>query len=378
MSYIVIAALILFAISAAARNNMLNALRAGGYLMQGTWARRPTMRAIWQYARWPLLIVMIPGLVFFLTIWGIGFYVNAPVAGLLIGLVFPIWLLFFVLSGIPVFGGITKPIFWFLTVIITPAVLWFSVGIWSPEVKGAINDYTRNGKGEIANFLNKKSLQAEPMAGIVGYAIEDGIIVYNAKDQRTPAKKLCKGDAVMVMSLTDTKPVNFEGEGMVLVKLANENGDFLGGRNGWVVSRKISWRQPDPAKQGLIAAPAPAQYEYAPTPAPTPEQYVAPTLQPESTKVAAPKWKFHWEGADVVVSIQKDAPLDATGELDDKVIIFTESSRNDDGTIVGKWECTGRDWHQWGTFSIKFRGDVATGSIDSTLEKSSLIGKKIS
>jgi len=288
MPAIIVGALVLLIggviLSTQLRNSIFNALAGVGNYVVGAW---PTWAQFQQATRplWTTLLILsvlaiASWFLFFAVMLGVGIAINAPWSGALIGLFFPAWCMLYIMQ--PFLGRLTRIPYVIATIILLLAIPMFVLGAWSPDVKGEFGRWTGNKKGELANFFGKSSVQSEPEAGIVGFASEDGVVVYNIKDRQTPVKRLGSGDAVMIVNLKG-KPVDEDSEGMVPVKLANEYGDFKGKLRGWVVSRKISWSKPRKPEVSPPPPPPPPQVQPAVLPPPPPP--------PPVPKKRAPFWE---------------------------------------------------------------------------------------
>lgn len=362
-----------FVFSINARQNILAALTATNCVIQGTWRR------LWYYAGRSGRVLAFLFLINLLLLMVLGIKGDAPVAGFVLGLIIPVWFLFFILRPLSLipgvgtgFGSIIRPIWIGLNFIVVPCAIFLAIGLWSPVVKRDFDRWAGNMKGELANLFSKSSVQSEPEAGIVGFANEDEVVVYNVKDRRTPIKRLKSGETVMIVNLKG-KPVDEDTEGMVPVKLANEFGDFNGKLNGWVVSRKVSWSKPRKAETS------------PPPPPPTPEQAIANSHSPmqvaalpgESAPLPASasfpaedEWEMRRthttkDGREVSYTNINTLSLSA----DNKKLTMREKWRKGtfvyEGALVGEREYEGRFYAlpnlHWGTFRFKLSPDYQSG-----------------
>ncbi|MEI8175077.1 MAG: hypothetical protein WCG28_03960 [bacterium] len=230
------------------RDAVVNFLVGGGYYAAGLWARRPTLAQIWAAIRWPIIVGLIGWAMLILILTSIGFYVKAPIAGLVIALLLPVWCILRLLRGLPWVGKFFRyllPISWWITTtVLVIALVYFLVGVWSPEFKASADRLYANKKLEWANSMDKKSIQSEPESGIFATAKETAS-VYN--DKNIVIQTLRQGEIVMVIQLDGKKEENKEG--MTKVRVSNENGDFYtGGKIGWVASRLLEFKNQEEKK----------------------------------------------------------------------------------------------------------------------------------
>ncbi len=129
-----------------------------------------------------------------------------------------------------------------MLVYISGTIAWTAFGHISPEVQKSASRASRNTAGELANKLDKYSLQSEKESGIFA-RVKNDCRVYNSKNQSFTSLK--KDDLVYVLN-TEGKQKNTEGEGMTQIMLSNQDGDFIGGKRGWIVSRVINWDTTEP------------------------------------------------------------------------------------------------------------------------------------
>lgn len=124
-----------------------------------------------------------------------------------------------------------------ILIYISGTIVWTAFGKISPEVQKSASRASKNTAGELANRLDKYSLQSEKESGIFA-RVKNDCRVYNSKNQSFTSLK--KDDLVYVLN-TEGKQKNTDGEGMTQIMLPNQDGDFIGGQKGWIVSRVINW-----------------------------------------------------------------------------------------------------------------------------------------
>ncbi|HCP08630.1 MAG TPA: hypothetical protein DIT25_02415, partial [Candidatus Moranbacteria bacterium] len=198
---------------------------------------------------------------FFLFAWGIGIYFNAPWAGFFIGILFPIWA---ILRSIR-FGAL-RIIYGIMSVVLILAVAHLTIGIISPEYKESLDRWTQNKKLEMANSLNKSSLQSEQESGLFA-KVKENVTLLN-KDNM-PTRVIQKGELVRVLNLSGKK-ADEKSEGMIEVMYQDEFGYYSGKRIGRLPSRILDWDWKETKTADIRNnAPAPA-YNQAPAPSPAP------------------------------------------------------------------------------------------------------------
>lgn len=343
MILLIVMLAVLFVFSATARTGILNALQATGYLVQGVWARRPTFRTILCYATWPLVIFVIPSIIFFFIVWGIGAHINAPIAGFILGLFFPVWFFLFLLRGI-----ILKSAFWFFTLIVAPAAFYFAIGVWSPDFKGSLNRWTGNKKQEAANYLDKGSLKSEPEMGKFA-RVKESSQIYNQAGQ--PTFFVQKGTTVMVKNL-DGEKADDTSEGRTRIMLPNRLGDYLGGNEGFIPTRKLDWDWNSPlAKEDQRPAPAPTPAPKGPVvlvQAPQPKTPEVPVATTRASKTQEPEEQKEFRNIKGLLSWSKpegikgydsaDRVKSFSAEIikkDEKVFILKQYFKEGCATFVG-------------------------------------------
>lgn len=135
-----------------------------------------------------------------------------------------------------------------MLIYISGTIIWTAFGKISPEVQKSATRASKNTAGELANKLDKYSLQSEKESGIFA-RVKNDCRVYNSKNQSFTSLK--KDDLVYILN-TEGKQKNTDGEGMTQIMLSNQDGDFIGGKRGWIVSRVIDWNSSETTPESTI------------------------------------------------------------------------------------------------------------------------------
>lgn len=205
-------------------------------------------RNVWPRARNLVIAVIVIILIlwsgFFLIMKNVGNNANAPLAGGVIGILLPIWLIFFLIrfkekkvDGIVQISPLRKMVNWAFAPILVIATIFLSIGLCSPEFKEGLN---RSGKNRIigwANCFNKNSLNSEVESCIIA-RLKDDSAGYVGDNK--PVCMIPKGTKIMVLNLKG-KPKSEKNEGMTKVMTKNKYGEFVGGNVVYVPSSKIDW-----------------------------------------------------------------------------------------------------------------------------------------
>jgi hypothetical protein len=293
--------------SVAARQNILAALQAGGYVAQGIWRR------LWHAAGGAgraLLVLFAANFVLFALM---GFVGDAPLAGIALGVVIPVWILFFFLRPLalipvvgPAIGSIVRPIWVGLSFIVVPCLLFLAFGLWSPVMKRDFDRWSDGKKIEAGNFLVKNAVHSEAEAGVLAYTEEDTDLL----DERLEPwrKDISKGTRVKIIGLRENLKDSDEHEGLTEVMLPDNRGRYLKGDRGYVPSRILAWKKkeaepvvspPPPPAPEPVAAPAPPPVQMAllpgqqPAPAPQPTYTPPPPPPQPEFVIPAGMWMIH-------------------------------------------------------------------------------------
>ena len=132
---------------------------------------------------------------------------------------------------------VMRPITYVLVICLLASAGWWIFGVFSPKTQESLGRAAKNGAIQTANWLDKQSLQSEKESGIFARVSVD-CRVYNNSGQSITSLK--NKDLVYVLD-TEGKAKTMDGEGMTHVMLPNQDGDFIGGKRGWVPSRNINW-----------------------------------------------------------------------------------------------------------------------------------------
>jgi len=109
----------------------------------------------WQQIIWPrvkslLMRLAIIWIAFAVIMSMIGVSVNAPIAGILIGILFPIWSLLYIFRS----GALTRIPYRIVTIIMILAIPGFLLGFWSPAVKASLDKRNDSMKSSLADLLD--------------------------------------------------------------------------------------------------------------------------------------------------------------------------------------------------------------------------------
>lgn len=249
ISVVVLLVVVTVIFSARFRGTIYRSLQLAGIIVQGAWRRAvaaaPGVGRVFMIIVGAAVATAFVSLVILCLLWlanvviftAVGFYVESPVSGFLLGVLLPFWSLLFILSKFPVIRRFTKVPCIISGVVIMILLPLFLLGVWSPTAKSSLNRLHNNAKQSVANGFDKRSLQTEAEAGTFGF-LPEGTWVYNQYGQ--PFRKLPQGSLVRAMDLNGV-PVQPDSEGLLQVMLPNETGDFVKGNTGYVPSRKIEW-----------------------------------------------------------------------------------------------------------------------------------------
>ncbi len=240
----------------------------------------PTLENIWEAIRtiaiWILILlvigiilVVVLNIAFSIGVIILGFYANAPIRGIIIGLLFPIWcLLYLIRPGKEIITGDTSFIrrisrsmrrpfqipYLITSLILIVTLPGFFLGVWSPRVKQSADRRMESGKGWLANSLDKGSVQSEEEAGIFARVTEE-TTVYN--DSLQPTHRVLETNTMIRILSLEGQRVTPNREGLVHIMLANRQGDYINGDEGWIPARKLDWegkeeekKNPPPAASG--------------------------------------------------------------------------------------------------------------------------------
>lgn len=173
----------------------------------------------------------------------LGIYAHSVVSAITIVVLFPFWFLACLIpSGMINHrwfpgSGMLKLAKVLLSIALLVATVNLGIGLWSPTVKQSADRSSGNFKQVIANFLDKCSLKSESESGIFAVITEDKAVLYNDISQ-VVVENIPKGTPVKVVDLKG-EPAAPRFEGMTKVMLKNEHGDFVGGFEGYIPSRKL-------------------------------------------------------------------------------------------------------------------------------------------
>ncbi len=212
---------VMFVFSVTARNAALTLIEACWHL---------AIRLYEKFKRL-ILILALPGLIFFLIFSVIGVATGSPVAGIIMGVMAPIWILFFILKRIPVVGVIGKAGFWATTVLLIVATPAFLLGVWSPSVKRSFDGWMDSKKSSWSFSLDQQA-EYEKFALVT----EDAVLYESATGKNL--QNLRKGDMVLIIDRKFRK-VNGGSEPLIYVMTKDKNGEFLHGNKGFVLARKL-------------------------------------------------------------------------------------------------------------------------------------------
>lgn len=174
----------------------------------------------------------------------IGFAIGHGEAALILIVLFITWGF---LSAIPYWGPL-RPLVRIRQWVVLPAVgglsvfligclIWWVFGNISPRGQSSLERSASNKAEETWNGLDKSSLQSESESGIFA-RVNKGTRVYNSKNQ--PFSSLKEGDMVLVLN-TEGEKKSKESEGKIFIMLPNDDGEFIGGKRGYIPSRIIDW-----------------------------------------------------------------------------------------------------------------------------------------
>jgi hypothetical protein len=121
------------------------------------------------------------------------------------------------------------------------ALIVLSFGLWSPESKEGFDRWSLDKKASVGFFFHKHATQSEKESGILGTMNEEKSVLYNETAQ-VVVHNIPKGTRVKIANLKG-EPATEKFEGMIKVMLPNEHGDFVGGLEGYVPSRKVDWHK---------------------------------------------------------------------------------------------------------------------------------------
>lgn len=233
-----------------------------------TWAefKKGFLKPAFVYLLMAFIIMLMLWAIFLIIFGATGVIANAPTSGILFGILFPVWFIFFILPrgirikkrffAIPIWGRFAQFSLWILTPVVIITFAQLCLGVWSPEIKKEADRGIGNTKHGWANSLAKDSAQSENEAGIQGFAREDNVVVYNDKNGTVFKKLLHRGDAFRIMNLNG-KPADENSIGMLEVVLPNDFGDAVDKKNGgWIASKNIIWKYDKPAAAEKKSEPA--------------------------------------------------------------------------------------------------------------------------
>ncbi|MFA6160376.1 MAG: hypothetical protein WC678_04815, partial [Parcubacteria group bacterium] len=172
-----------------------------------------------------LAIIAIPILlgVGWIGMWtSIGSWALSPMAGWIIAI-----------------GGIAMFIIslrWLIKPLMVISILTILFGACFPILKGALNEYGKDGEIQLANKVRGASLQMSPQGVLPAVVIEDAVL-YDDNGKITTTKVILKTEVRTV----DLEKKQFVGsaETFAHVMLPNLVGDFKDGSIGWIPVRKL-------------------------------------------------------------------------------------------------------------------------------------------
>ncbi|EKE20070.1 MAG: hypothetical protein ACD_8C00057G0021 [uncultured bacterium] len=167
----------------------------------------------------------------------LGFYANAPVSGLLVGIIVGTGIVAAVTAnGINLAQARTCAL-WLGVVILFLALPRFVIGICVPRANVSIDRISKNHKQAIVNTLDKYSLKSEAECGVFGIINENsGVYDENMKE----VWYIKVGAKIKAADLSG-KPAEAVPEGYSRVVIHNVRGDFADGNVVYIPSRKINW-----------------------------------------------------------------------------------------------------------------------------------------
>ena len=168
----------------------------------------------------------------------LGTIFNAPWAGALIGILFPMWSFMFLVRRIPFFSRIVAIPYWITTLVLLITVPLFLIGFWSPEVKGSLNERSEDSKTWTANFWKKGSAHSERNAGVRGKT-KSATEVYD--DFNKPIAGIIPARRIIMVLNLKGKPATKDREALLPVMLPNKHGNFVDGERVWMPALKIEF-----------------------------------------------------------------------------------------------------------------------------------------
>lgn len=211
------------------RTIIASLLRGAGLYTAGAW------NLVWPVIRRTVIIAAIIGgsgwilLIFLMA--AIGVYASSFWSAVIISMLFPIWFIAFImppaLNKVWIIGPATRISKLIFSPVLIISGIFLVIGIWSPAVKGSLNEWTTLKKQEVANFLDKRSIRTEPKKGVFFLVQEDTWAYTSPPGAKVLVKK---GEMVMSANPDGIRSVRIEGEiaeGMALILLRNEDGVFM-------------------------------------------------------------------------------------------------------------------------------------------------------
>lgn len=297
-------------------------------------------------------------LLFFAVAAGLGIYTGFWKSGIILGILFPIWFLFFIsprfMYRIPVLGRIMRLSRWTVTPVVVICAFFLAFALVAPNTSKSLPRYAANQEEELANRLGKDSLQSEPKSGVFARVTEDVAI---CNESGLPIRTLQKGDIVRLLNLSGTK-ADDHSEGMVEVMYQDEFGRYSGKKKGRLPSRVLDWNwKRDDVKT--------ANYSPAPPPAPAPMAYVLPQdITPKIPGELVAYWgkNFEWNFKVKVISLDNEIRLEKFDPAPGTMLGWKDAD-----LYSGKWADNDGPY---GTFqlcispngNIVANGEITTGS----------------
>lgn len=207
------------------------------------------LMAIWPTIRTTVLIAigvaMVGWIALLIFMVSIGAYANSIVSALAVSFLFPIWFVAFVMppfaNRIWFLGPFVRISRMICSPILLLALVHLAFGLWSPESKAGFDRWSSDKKASVGFFFHKRATQTEKESGILGTLNEEKVVLYNETAQ-VVVHNIPKGTRVKIADLKG-EPAAERFEGMTKVMLPNQHGDFVGGLEGYVPSRKIDWKK---------------------------------------------------------------------------------------------------------------------------------------